>query len=79
MIKAGVYGASGRVGRLLIEDLAKSDGIELSVIHVRKALNFPLQNGITVTNEVATFLEHCDIVIDFSLPEAAQSLFEALL
>ncbi|MBU1642021.1 4-hydroxy-tetrahydrodipicolinate reductase [bacterium] len=79
MLKAGVYGASGRVGRLLIEDLAKTDGIELSVIHVRKELDFPLQNDITVTNDVATFLEHCDIVIDFSLPEAAQALLEELL
>jgi 4-hydroxy-tetrahydrodipicolinate reductase len=79
MIKAGVYGASGRVGRLLIEDLAKTEGIELSVIYIRKELNFPLQEGITVTNDLATFLEHCDIVIDFSLPEAAQLLFEEAL
>ena len=79
MLKAGVYGASGRVGRLLIEDLAKADGIELSVIHIRKELTFPLLENITVTNDVATFLEHCDIVIDFSLPEAAQTLLEELL
>ena len=79
MIKAGIYGASGRVGRLLIEDIAATEGIEVSVIHVRRELNFPLADGITVTNDVSTFLEKCDLVIDFSLPEAAQSLFEAAL
>jgi len=79
MIKAGIYGASGRVGRLLIEDIAVTEGIEVSVIHIRKELNFPLADGITVTNDVTSFLEKCDIVIDFSLPEAAQQLFEAAL
>ncbi len=79
MIKAGIYGASGRVGRLLIDDIAVTEGIEVSVIHIRKELNFPLADGITVTNDVSSFLEKCDIVIDFSLPEAAQQLFEAAL
>jgi len=79
MIKVGIYGASGRVGRLLIDDIAVTEGIEVSVIHIRKTLNFPLADGISVTNEVNTFLENCDIVIDFSLPEAAQQLFEAAL
>ena len=79
MIKAGIYGASGRVGRLLIDDIATTEGIEVVVIHVRKELNFPLADGISVTNDVTSFLEKCDLVIDFSLPEAAQLLFEAAL
>jgi len=79
MIKAGIYGASGRVGRLLLEDIATTEGIEVAVIYVRKELNFPLADGITVTNDVTSFLEKCDLVIDFSLPEAAQTLFEAAL
>jgi 4-hydroxy-tetrahydrodipicolinate reductase len=79
MIKAGIYGASGRVGRLLIDDIAGTEGIEVSVIHIRKELSFPLADGITVTNDATSFLENCDIVIDFSLPEAAQTLFEAAL
>jgi len=79
MIKAGVYGASGRVGRLLIDDIAKSEGIEVTVIHVRKELNFALADGIAVTNDVMAFLEKCDIVIDFSLPEACEKLLETAL
>ncbi len=79
MIKAGVFGASGRVGRLLLEDLKSEEGIELSIVYVRSELNFPLDEGVTVTNDLTTFLQECDIVIDFSLPEAAQALFEAAL
>ncbi|RLA72857.1 MAG: 4-hydroxy-tetrahydrodipicolinate reductase [Epsilonproteobacteria bacterium] len=79
MIKAGVFGASGRVGRLLLDDLKEEEGIELSTVYIRSELNFPLDEGVMVTNEITTFLEGCDIVIDFSLPEAAQELLEAAL
>ena len=79
MIKVGIYGASGRVGRLLLDDIATTEGMEVSVIHVRKELKFALADGIAVTNDVTAFLEQCEMVIDFSLPEAAQLLFEAAL
>ncbi len=79
MIRAGVFGASGRVGRLLLDDLKAEAGIELSTVYVRSELNFPLEEGVMVTNDITTFLEGCDIVIDFSLPEAAQGLLEAAL
>lgn len=79
MIKAGVFGASGRVGRLLLEDLKQEEGIELSAVYVRSEQSVPLEEGVVVTNDLATFLKSCDIVIDFSLPEAAQTLLEAAL
>jgi 4-hydroxy-tetrahydrodipicolinate reductase len=79
MIKAGVFGASGRVGRLLLEDLKEEEGIVLSAVYLRSEVDFPLDEGVVVTNDLATFLTSCDIVIDFSLPEAAQALLEAAL
>jgi 4-hydroxy-tetrahydrodipicolinate reductase len=79
MIKAGVFGASGRVGRLLLEDLKQEEGIALSAVYLRSELDFPLDEEVVVTNDLATFLNSCDIVIDFSLPEAAQGLLEAAL
>lgn len=79
MINVGIFGASGRVGRLLIEDLAAETQMRLAVVHIRKELNFTLPEGTTVTNDLETFVEQSDIIIDFSLPEAAQSLFEVLL
>ena len=79
MIKAGVFGASGRVGRLLIEDLRKEEGICLSSVYVRNELDFPIDPSVLVTNDMDTFLNGCDIVIDFSLPEAAQLLFETAI
>jgi 4-hydroxy-tetrahydrodipicolinate reductase len=79
MIKAGVFGASGRVGRLLIEDLRKEEGISLSSVFVRNELDFAIDPSVLVTNDMDTFLNGCDIVIDFSLPDATQALLDTAL
>ncbi len=79
MKKVGIFGASGRVGRLLIDDLRAEEALALHIVHVRKELNFPLPEGVVVTNDIETLVAESDVIIDFSLPEAAQALLEALL
>lgn len=76
MIKVGVFGASGRVGRLLLDDLKLEDNMSLSTVYVRESLDFSIDPSVLVTNDLHTFLNACDIVIDFSLPEACQWLLE---
>ncbi|MDT8337951.1 MAG: 4-hydroxy-tetrahydrodipicolinate reductase [Sulfurimonas sp.] len=79
MVKVGVFGANGRVGKLLIDDLRATDGISLSSVYVRSSLNFSIDPSILVTTDLKSFLNGCDIVIDFSLPEACEALLEASL
>lgn len=79
MIKVGVFGASGRVGRLLIEDLKTTDSMSLSTVFVRKELDFPIDPSVLVTSDMQAFLQSADIVIDFSLPEACEMLLEAAM
>jgi 4-hydroxy-tetrahydrodipicolinate reductase len=79
MIKVGVFGASGRVGQLLLDDLKLDETISLSSVYVRKELNFSIDPSVLVTNDLKTFLNACDIVIDFSLPDATQALLEVAL
>lgn len=76
MIKVGVYGGTGRVGKLLLEDLKCEDRLVLSAVYVRNTLDFAIDPSALVTNELETFLDACDVVIDFSLPEATQALLE---
>lgn len=76
MIKVGVFGATGRVGRLLLEDLQSEEGMTLSCVYIRKELDFPIEPSVLVTNDMGTFLKASDIVIDFSLPDATQSMLE---
>jgi len=79
MVKVGVFGANGRVGKLIIDDLKLTDDISLSSVYVRNSLNFTIDPSVLVTTEIESFLNGCDIVIDFSLPEATEALLEASL
>jgi len=76
MVKVGVFGASGRVGKLLLEDLKEKENMEVSTVFVRRDLDFAIDPSVMVTSDMKTFLNGCDIVIDFSLPEACEKLLE---
>jgi len=76
MIKVGVFGASGRVGRLLIEDLKNTSEMALNSVFVRNSLDFAIDPSVLVTSDMHAFLNASDIIIDFSLPEACELLLE---
>ena len=76
MIKVGVFGASGRVGRLLLEDLKTTEDMSVSTVFVRRDLDFSIEPSVLVTSDMKSFLNACDVVIDFSLPEACEKLLE---
>ncbi len=79
MTKVGVFGANGRVGQLVIDDLKQTQDISLSAVYVRNELNFSIDPSVLVTTDIKSFLHGCDIVIDFSLPEACEALLEAAI
>lgn len=76
MIKVGVFGASGRVGRLLLEDLKTTPDMSLSSVFVRNELDFSIDPSVLVTSDMKTFINGCDVVVDFSLPQACEMLLE---
>jgi 4-hydroxy-tetrahydrodipicolinate reductase len=79
MVRVGVFGANGRVGQLIIDDLKESENISLSSVFVRSELNFSIDPSVLVSTDIKSFLNGCDIVIDFSLPEACEALLEAAI
>jgi len=79
MVKVGVFGASGRVGRLVLDDLKDTVDISLSSVYVRSNLNFSIDPSVLVTSDMKAFLNACDVVIDFSLPDACQTLIEGAI
>ncbi|MCK9455634.1 MAG: 4-hydroxy-tetrahydrodipicolinate reductase, partial [Sulfurimonas sp.] len=46
MTRVGVFGANGRVGRLIIDDLKESDDISLSSVYVRSSLDFSIDPSV---------------------------------
>ncbi len=79
IVKVGVLGANGRVGKLIIDDLKTTKDINLSSVFVRNSLDFSIDPSVLVSTDIKSFLNACDVVIDFSLPEACESLLEACL
>jgi len=79
MLNVGIYGATGRVGRLLIQNLKNDKEAKVSVIHVKKEIDFAIDKDIIVTNDIKAMLENCDVVIDFTLPDGTEALLENAL
>jgi len=79
MAKVGILGSTGRMGEHLIKNVLETDGLELSVLHVFDELKVAVPETTLITNDMKTFLENCDVVIDFSAPVATQSLLETAL
>jgi 4-hydroxy-tetrahydrodipicolinate reductase len=78
-MKVGVFGASGRVGKLLVENIIKDNMLELSSVYVRREMDFDVKSQTLVTNDMETFLKECEIVIDFTLPQATETLLTVSL
>lgn len=76
MIKVGVFGASGRVGKLLLENLKEIADMSLSSVYVRNNLDFAIDPSVLVTSDMRSFLNACDVIVDFSLPDACEELLE---
>lgn len=76
MIKIGVFGATGRVGKLVLENLKEISNMSVSAVYVRRALDFSIDPSVLITTDMQSFLNASDVIIDFSLPEACELLLE---
>lgn len=74
MINVGIVGSTGRVGSLLIDDLAEDEQAKLAACHVFDELKKPVPEGTIVTNDMKVLLESSDVIIDFSAPVATEAL-----
>ncbi|RXJ68813.1 4-hydroxy-tetrahydrodipicolinate reductase [Halarcobacter ebronensis] len=79
MVNVGIVGSTGRVGTLLIDDLALDQEAKLSACHVFDKLTKSVPEGTVVTNSMKELLDSSDVVIDFSAPTATQSLLEEVI
>ena len=79
MIQVGIHGSTGRVGRLLSENLAKDKQARPAVLHAIDDFGFTPPKDAIITNNVATLLEKSDVVIDFTIAVGTQTLLEEAL
>ena len=79
MIKVGIHGSTGRVGKLLIENLKNDKNAKVTTLHAIEEFDFTVDKDILVTNDVKTLLESVDVVIDFTLPKGTEALLECAI
>ncbi|MDO9731170.1 4-hydroxy-tetrahydrodipicolinate reductase [Glaesserella parasuis] len=78
-LKIGVVGAGGRMGRQLIQAVNNAEGVELGAVFERKGSSLVGADagelagighlGVTVTDDLASQVNHFDLLIDFTRPE----------
>lgn len=77
-LRIGVCGANGRVGRLLVDLIKYRKDCRLGAVLVRSEMGIEVPKECLVTNDCAQFIHASDIIIDFSLPDATNSLLDSL-
>lgn len=80
MVRTGIFGANGRMGRALIEAHTQADDIKLHFAHVRKSskwLGFDVgelagiaRQNLSTQSDTSVMAGSVDVMIDFTLPEA---------
>ncbi|HGZ70834.1 MAG TPA: 4-hydroxy-tetrahydrodipicolinate reductase, partial [Nitratifractor sp.] len=79
MIKVGIVGSTGRMGKHLIKNVIEDDALALAVVHVFDELKETLPKETLVTNDMEKVVEVADVIVDFSAPAATEALCEAVL
>ncbi len=79
MLRVGVYGARGRVGRLLVKNIVEDPDTEVAALCERESIDYHAPEGSMVTNDVKLFLDGCDTAIDFTTPDATEALLKAAM
>jgi 4-hydroxy-tetrahydrodipicolinate reductase len=83
MNKIAIFGANGRMGRVLIEALDQAHGAQLTAAFVRPGSSLSGvdvgelagigKRNVKVNSEPATDMDNIDIFIDFTLPQALET------
>lgn len=76
MLKVGLVGFSGRMGELIIKNIAQESELVLSCVFTHQSSS---SQEVLSINDWKIFLDHCDCVIDFSNHTGTHQLLKALL
>ena len=74
MVKIGIHGASGKMGRMIIECLKNEPSAKLSAAYTIEPLDFALPQDVILTDKFDELFANCDVVIDFTIKEGAINL-----
>ena len=79
MIRVGIHGSTGRMGQMIIENLAKDEIAYAAALHAIEEFSFVVPKEALITEEAKELLENSDVVTDFTIPIGTEGLLEAAL
>lgn len=74
MVRIGIHGASGKMGKELISCLSDNKFAKLSVAYALDEIKYALPKDVVATNDLSVLFEHSDVVIDFTIRQGAINL-----
>lgn len=74
MIKVGIHGASGKMGKELINALYDNEFAKLSVVYALDEIKHTIPKDTIKTNKLDELFENSDVVIDFTIKQGAINL-----
>ncbi len=75
----GIHGSTGRVGHLLIENLKNDEEAVPHTLHAIEDFSFPIPENSVVTDSYEELFKNSDVVIDFTIAFATETLLESAL
>ncbi|MBS9778695.1 MAG: 4-hydroxy-tetrahydrodipicolinate reductase [Campylobacteraceae bacterium] len=79
MIKLGIYGSTGRMGRMIIENAKEQEGVRVDTLHAIDEFTFAIDKNLHVTDDLEVLLQRSDVIIDFTIAKATEALLECAL
>ncbi len=79
MLKIGIFGSTGRMGQEILKNLENDKEAKAYILHAIEEFSVKPSDDILVTDSIKELLEKSDVIIDFSIAKATQSLLEEAL
>jgi len=79
MIKIGLHGSTGRVGKVLIELLKNDSEAKVSCLHAIDEFTFLVDENIPKTDSLDVLFKNSDVIIDFTAPIGTEALLKQAL
>jgi 4-hydroxy-tetrahydrodipicolinate reductase len=78
-LKIGIHGSTGRVGKVLIENLKSDQEAKAACLHAIEEFSFFVSDDIKKTNSIEELFTSSDVVIDFTAPSGSENLLNYAL
>ncbi len=79
MLKVGIFGSTGRMGQMIVENLQGDNKAKVEALHAIEEFKTKPDDDIFITDDIDELLNKSDVVIDFTIAKGTESLLEVAL